>query len=429
MQNKPIKKTALLAALMVELTSVQAADIDVNNSTCTLSDAITAANTDFATGGCTAGSGDDVINLPTESNISLTEALPAIINNVTINANDSTINRNVNAQNQFSLIQLGSLAYIDNLPTLTLNDVILGGGVREDNLGGGISTINSSLILNNSTVSGNVGGAITLSSNNNSEINNSVISGNLSSSTGSYYGGAISVNSGTLIISNTTIADNASSSGFGGGGIYATNFGGTLDLEINNSTISNNSTVFDGGGVFQYTFYQYTTNVNININSSTIVNNQSGDNGGGIHAEGNIFTVSQSIVSGNTTNNNGAEINVASGTATLEGFNIIGLNGNSGLAGVTTGVTDIVPTETNLSDIIDIALADNGGNTLSHNLVVGSPAIDAINAPCDQATDQVGNNRPIDGNGNMIAACDIGSVEYQPVDDSIFNNGFEPPNN
>ena len=47
-----------------------AATINVDGVTCTLADAITAANTDAATGGCTAGSGADIIDLQT--NVTLT---------------------------------------------------------------------------------------------------------------------------------------------------------------------------------------------------------------------------------------------------------------------------------------------------------------------------------------------------------------------
>ena len=53
-----------------------AATITVDGATCTLADAITAANTNTATGGCDTGSaGADTLNLT--ANIGLTAALPA----------------------------------------------------------------------------------------------------------------------------------------------------------------------------------------------------------------------------------------------------------------------------------------------------------------------------------------------------------------
>jgi hypothetical protein len=49
-----------------------AATINVDGTTCTLADAITAANTDTATGGCPAGSGADTLVLPAFSTLTLT---------------------------------------------------------------------------------------------------------------------------------------------------------------------------------------------------------------------------------------------------------------------------------------------------------------------------------------------------------------------
>ena len=51
------------------------------------------------------------------------------------------------------------------------------------------------------------------------------------------------------------------------------------------------------------------------------------------------------------------------------------------------------------------ALADNGGPTLTHALLTGSPAIDAGNDAACPATDQRGVTRP------QGAHCDIGSYE------------------
>lgn len=56
-------------------------------------------------------------------------------------------------------------------------------------------------------------------------------------------------------------------------------------------------------------------------------------------------------------------------------------------------------------------LADNGGPTLSHALRPNSIAIDAGNAKCP-SQDQDRNTAPQDGDGDGIATCDIGAVEY-----------------
>ena len=63
-----------------------AATISVDGTSCTLSNAITAANNDAPTGGCAAGSGGDVIELP-PGNTPLTTALPGITSNIMILGN------------------------------------------------------------------------------------------------------------------------------------------------------------------------------------------------------------------------------------------------------------------------------------------------------------------------------------------------------
>ena len=54
------------------------------------------------------------------------------------------------------------------------------------------------------------------------------------------------------------------------------------------------------------------------------------------------------------------------------------------------------------------SLADNGGPTLTHALLAGSPAIDAADDGVCPATDQRGVPRP------QGAACDVGAFEYEP---------------
>ena len=55
-------------------------------------------------------------------------------------------------------------------------------------------------------------------------------------------------------------------------------------------------------------------------------------------------------------------------------------------------------------------LQNNGGTTWTHALLAGSPAIDGgTNSGCP-ATDQRGVSRPIDGDHDGSAVCDIGAV-------------------
>jgi hypothetical protein len=56
-------------------------------------------------------------------------------------------------------------------------------------------------------------------------------------------------------------------------------------------------------------------------------------------------------------------------------------------------------------------LANNGGETLTHALLPGSPAIDGgTNAGCP-AKDQRNVNRPIDGDLSGFGQCDVGAYE------------------
>ena len=58
------------------------------------------------------------------------------------------------------------------------------------------------------------------------------------------------------------------------------------------------------------------------------------------------------------------------------------------------------------------ALADNGGPTLTHGLLPGSPAINAGDDADCPATDQRGAARP-------TAACDIGAYEFGALPPSV----------
>ena len=89
---------------------------------------------------------------------------------------------------------------------------------------------------------------------------------------------------------------------------------------------------------------------------------------------------------------------------TADDYNLFGHDGDAGVAGFVPGSTDIVPNKP-FGGIL-LPLADNGGGTQTHALVIGSPALDASpdDATCPD-TDQRGNPRP------RGPACDIGSFE------------------
>jgi hypothetical protein len=91
----------------------------------------------------------------------------------------------------------------------------------------------------------------------------------------------------------------------GGGGIRDT---GVASLTLNNMVITSNSATADGGGiVFENTV---STPWTLTVNNSTISNNHAGDAGGGIDADGSgkIFVNNGTLITGNTSVNQGAGI-------------------------------------------------------------------------------------------------------------------------
>lgn len=77
-----MKGLMFLAALLLAASTAQAATITVDGTVCTLADAITAANTDVAVGGCVAGSGVDTIIL--QQDVLLAAKLPEITSAIII---------------------------------------------------------------------------------------------------------------------------------------------------------------------------------------------------------------------------------------------------------------------------------------------------------------------------------------------------------
>jgi hypothetical protein len=65
------------------------------------------------------------------------------------------------------------------------------------------------------------------------------------------------------------------------------------------------------------------------------------------------------------------------------------------------------------------SLANNGGRTQTHSLLADSPAIDLARGVCP-ATDQRGQPRPVDGNGDRLSYCDSGAYEFVPSDSPVY---------
>jgi hypothetical protein len=169
-----------------------AATINVNGTTCTLVNAITAANNNAATGGCTAGSGADTNVLPANSTQTLTSVnntsyngatgLPVIGSVITIAGNGSTIRRDPGAPD-FRVFAVASSG------NLILQHTTVSGGRLTSNKGAGIIS-HGALTLTNSTITGNssedvIGGVFDALGGGPLSVTNSTISGNFAYSSGS----------------------------------------------------------------------------------------------------------------------------------------------------------------------------------------------------------------------------------------------------
>lgn len=147
---------------------------------------------------------------------------------------------------------------IDNLATVTINQIVMGNSY-DSGAGGGIIISHGDLTITDCTLAGGevtwFGGAIYNTGD--LTISGSTIFGNVANS----YGGAI-YNEGTLELINSTIYDN---SGGSGGGVY-NNLGATST--IIHSTFAENTTTNGGSGVQ-------------NLGTLTLVNSLLNDNTGG----------------------------------------------------------------------------------------------------------------------------------------------------
>lgn len=229
-----------------------------------------------------------------------------------------------------------------------------------------------------------------------------------------------------LFVNRCTIRDNHAN---GAGGVFIS--GGT-NVAFQDSAIINNSANFGGGAVFisanvQVFFINTTISGNTGsnaierqaspgINGNTILEavtlaNNGGEGFASVFNSGGTLTlfVSNTIFAGNERDN---IFKFGTGTNNISSLgNNISDDASSGL----TGTADL----TNTDPLIG-ALADNGGTTLTHALLAGSPAIDGgNNANSDDAfgnpivTDQRGApfSRSYDGDHNGTSTVDVGAFE------------------
>jgi hypothetical protein len=205
-------------------------------------------------------------------------------------------------------------------------------------------------------------------------------------------GGGIKSSQGTLRIINSTISGNqAGSKDQGrGGGVFVSC---ACQAEIVNSTISGNKAAGEGGGI--------AVMGTLLLTHATVARNISRTAGAGIYVRGQLNYESSIIAQ-----NFGKDHCAIGGPGDYRGKGSIGLNSNN-------LVEDGSCAASLSGDALLAPLADNGGPTMTHALLAGSPAIDVLAAStCPLNSDQRGAPRPV-ALTSTDTPCDLGAFELQ----------------
>ena len=381
---------AILIVLTIAAPAVYAADITLSSS-CTLADAIIAANRDRPEGGCRAGRGADTIALTRD--ITLDGGLPKITSDIIIEGNGYAIS----GDNRYRM-------FYNDGGALTIQDLTMTEGYIEGDLiledgslknatanpiGGAIVNWEGTVAISDSSFSGNLAweGAAIFNWKGRLSISNSGFSGN----SADIWGGAI-FNAGELSISDSSFVGNS--------GAISNGVDGTLNIV--NSSFSGNSADISGAAI---------GNVGeLSITNSTFSDNSAKDYGGAISNGGELSIVSSSF-SGNSADIGGAIHNW--GELSMVNSIISGRGGNACFSesrlkqNISNFIQDgscspAFSGDPNLGELVEPA----DGSPAYFPLLAGSPAIDAADNDYCPATDQIGTKRP------QGAGCDIGAIEY-----------------
>jgi CSLREA domain-containing protein len=406
-----VRPTASAAVTFTVNSTGDAADINPGDGIC---DAGGSCTLRAAIEEVSAASGADTVNfnLPANSTITLNTQLPYLSGNISIVGPGSsllTIQRSSAAGTP--IFQIFSFTPIngnfnDSVSGLTLLNGNATGTFTSNMSGGGIFNFEAcALTLTDVVISGSTsanGGG--LYNEGTATLTNCKVTGNSSPN-----GGGI-LNRGTMTIINSTVSGNTSD-GQGAGivnNLSAYNSSGSLTLT--NSTVSGNSAL--NGGVGAIANLSGSSNI-LNLSNTTVTANTASGSGSGVggvfNGSGSTANIKNSIIAQNTS---ALMLHDLNGTFNSQGYNLIGeSNGGTGFTNGTNGDqvgTTAAPLDPKLG-----LLADNGGPTKTHALLVGSPAIDAGNSVL--TTDQRGQPRPVNDQTVANAAggngSDIGSYE------------------
>jgi hypothetical protein len=295
-----------------------------------------------------------------------------------------------------------STATIEGVTIANGAGVASGGGVYVD----GNLTLDSAVVQNNIAAGGN-GGGVYVSGTGYLTLVDATVDGN-----SALFGGGVFGHFGAgerLSILGSTISNNTSTSGGTGGGLnfFSVAGAGTAIGTIVNSTISNNTAPASAGIRARYSSTQLT------IVNSTIAANTATSDTGGIHmVDSPSVTLHNTIVADNKLAS-GSNSNITGTLQAASSHNMVGPSGSGGLTHGTNG--NIVLTSGQSSGLSP--LANYGGPTKTHTLLVGSPAIDAGDNV--RALDAGGAPLTLDqrGRNRVVYNVDVGAVEREILGD------------
>ncbi len=225
----------------------------------------------------------------------------------------------------------------------------------------------------------------------------------------------------TKIVDSTIVGNEA----IWGGGL-----GVITSVDVTNTTISGNRASKSGGGIFVFINSSAVTrlaNVTISDNLADSDHDNDGDGGGISNTTGEV-RIFNSLIAGNGDGSHYLYVNGTDcyGPLTSDGYNLIGSLGSAGIGGdpvceifgATTGTTIGITAELG-------PLAANGGPTLTHALLPGSPAIDTGDPAGCVSYD--GEPLPADQRNYLRPnRCDRGAFEFGAIAPGhIFADGFE----
>ncbi len=435
------------------------------DSLCTLREAITAANTNANFNDCTGtGFGNDTITFSVSGTITLSSTLPNIVDastagTLTIDGSGQSIT--ISGDTNGDTVQDVRVMQVNSNGNLTLQNLTIAYGNGGSFGGGGIYNNQGILTLVRTTFSNNStsgdGGAVSSTG-----VFTVTVSYSTFTNNNAGYGGAISTNgAGPLTVLQSSFSGNTAANG---GGAISDWSAGTLTttIHIDDSTFSNNVAAggWGGGAIFEF-------GGTLLVRKSTFLNNRatgSSQNGGGISGAGGRVTVANSTFSGNEATNGGGVANnsgflyvynstLSGNTASTNGgalyawksgtnppytevYNSILANSTgsssydcfngAGSNGTLIGGNNIIettPTSSSPSSCSAIVFSTSDpqlgvltGSPAYFPLSPASPAIDTGDSTiCGNSVvnnqSQNGVTRPLDGNGDTVPICDIGSFE------------------